>query len=397
MIEAKRIQHITEYYFSKKLREVEELNANGAQVLNLGIGNPDQPPPVEAIDRLRMFALLGDANGYQSYKGAPTLREAIVTWMEKYYGTAFDSGAEILPLMGSKEGIMHISQAFVDPGDEVFIPNPGYPTYTSVSSIVGAKIVEYSIVPGVNIDLEEIVQKISPKTKIFWLNMPHMPTGEKPNKETLQQLVYLAKSNGFIIVNDNPYSTILTDEYFSIFQLTGARDVCLELNSLSKSHNMAGWRIGWLAGKQTLIEAVLKVKSNMDSGMFLPIQRAAITALAMPEDWIHELNQEYAIRRVHAWNILDTLNCSYSKNSAGMFVWAKVPDKYPSGEALADELLHETGVFITPGIVFGSNGERHIRISLCSPEEELKEALNRIENLKHIKDENNKRMVTLAG
>ncbi|NRA10567.1 MAG: aminotransferase class I/II-fold pyridoxal phosphate-dependent enzyme [Crocinitomicaceae bacterium] len=364
MKEAKRIQNIKEYYFSKKLKEVAGLRANGVDVLNLGIGNPDQPPPVEAINQLRLSALFSDSNGYQSYRGMPELREAISTWMKKRYDVNMNPDTEILPLMGSKEGIMHISQAFIDPEDEVLIPNPGYPTYKAVSSIVGAETLEYSIEPDVMIDLEALARQISPKTKIFWLNAPHMPTGETPNKEVLQQLIYLAQANDFIIVNDNPYSTILTDEYFSIFQLEGAKEVCLELNSLSKSHNMAGWRIGWVAGNSKLINSVLKVKSNMDSGMYLPLQTAAVRALNVYEEWINELNQEYAVRRSVVWEILDVLNCSYQKNTVGMFVWAKVPDDYSSSEDLSDYLLHEVGVFVAPGIVFGSNGKKYIRVSM---------------------------------
>ena len=395
MKQARRLDHIEEYYFSRKLREVASLNSNGANVLNLGIGNPDQPPPIEVIQKLHIASLYGQANGYQGYKGVSELRSAIAQWTEKIYGVELNPEDEILPLMGSKEGIMHISQAFVNPDDEVLIPNPGYPTYRSVTEIIQAKVVEYDIISNQNLDMQSVAAKITNNTKILWLNMPNMPTGEAPNRKVLQELIYLAKAEGFLIVNDNPYSTILTSDYFSIFQLEHAKDVCLELNSLSKSHNMAGWRVGWVSGRKELIEIILKVKSNMDSGMYWPIQQAAVVALKQSEEWIQELNLNYKIRRLLVWKILDELGCSYSREAVGMFVWATIPDHYASGEMLTDYLLHEVGVFVTPGSVFGSNGNRQIRISLCSSEEELNEAIIRIENHKYLKNEN-KKIVAIA-
>ncbi|MDX2362168.1 MAG: aminotransferase class I/II-fold pyridoxal phosphate-dependent enzyme [Crocinitomicaceae bacterium] len=379
---AKRLNKIVEYYFSKKLKQVSEMNAKGANIINLGIGNPDQPPPEEVLNELHLTSLLGDANGYQSYRGLLELREAIASWSERVYGISLDAEREILPMMGSKEGIMHISQAFVNPSDEVLIPNPGYPTYRAVSNIVEAEVLSYDVIPNESIDLDQVERRTSKKTKILWLNFPHMPTGQAPNKENLQKLIYLAKEKGFLIVNDNPYSTILTDDYFSIFQLDEAKSVCLELNSLSKSHNMAGWRIGWLSGRRELIDAVLLVKSNMDSGMYKPLQLAAAKALKLDLNWIEELNVIYSERQKHAFQILDSLECECDAHGVGLFVWASIPNRWSSGEELTEFLLHEASVFITPGFVFGSNGERFIRISLCTPIELLKEALGRIQQLK---------------
>lgn len=382
MKEANRLEGIHEYYFSKKLREVVEMNKQGADVLNLGIGNPDLMPPEEAMNELGRSSLLAHSHGYQSYKGIDEFRGAIADWSNGIYGIELNPSTEILPMIGSKEGIMHVSQAFVNAGDEVLVPNPGYPTYRSVSEIVGAKTIEYSIVPETGIDMEEIISLVSDRTKILWLNFPHMPTGIAANRSTLRKLIELAKEKNFLIVNDNPYSTILAEEYFSIFQLEGAKEVCLELNSLSKSHNMAGWRVGWLAGKELLINSVLKVKSNMDSGMFRPIQEASIKALKVQEDWIQELNLEYKKRRLVAWKILDELTCEYDQSAVGLFIWARIPDHYSEVEELTEDLLHKAYVFITPGFIFGSNGNRYIRISLCTSEGKLESALKRILKLK---------------
>lgn len=390
---ANRIQHVEEYYFSKKLKEVQRLKDKGAPILNFGIGNPDQPPPEEALNKLRQASLYGQANGYQGYKGTDGLRESMQKWMWRFYEVSLLANSEILPLMGSKEGIMQISQAFINPEDEVLIPNPGYPTYGSVASMMGAKTVSYTITPDDGIQYEALENLVTDKTKILWLNMPHMPTGEKPNREVLQKLIDLALERNFLIVNDNPYSTILTEDYFSIFQLVGAKKVCLELNSLSKSYNMAGWRIGWVSGREELIDTVLKVKSNMDSGMYWPIQQGAKQALRLSNQWFRELNDVYRSRREVLWELLDKIGCSYSKQSVGMFVWAKIPSEYKNGEELSDQLLHDHGIFMTPGRVFGTNGERYIRASLCASEQELKIALNRIVYHLKLKENDNKQLV----
>jgi len=380
--EANRLNTVAEYYFSKKLREIAELNEKGADIINLGIGNPDLPPPTAVVEELK--GLLSDANvhGYQSYKGIPELRNAISNWSNRIYNIELDATTEILPLVGSKEGIMHISQAFVNAGDEVLVPNPGYPTYSSVSNLVGAKVLTYDAQDP----MKDIISLVNEKTKIVWVNFPHMPTGARPNKEALQQLIDLARQWSFIIVNDNPYSTILTREYFSIFQLAGAKEVCLELNSLSKSHNMAGWRLGWLAGREELINSVLKVKSNMDSGMFLPVQKAAVKALEVDTTWIEQLNEVYIERRKIVWDLLGQLGCGYEKKQVGLFIWARIPEEVTTAEELIEELLNEAKVFITPGFIFGSNGNKYIRISLCNSKEKLALALSRIINLKKKSD-----------
>ena len=377
--EAKRLNSIHEYYFSQKLRQIAGMNLLGDRVINLGIGSPDMDPDQQVIEALIECASQQGINGYQSYKGIAELRKAIADWTQDLYKTIVDSETEILPLMGSKEGIMHISLAFVNEGDIVLVPNPGYPTYTSVSNIVGAKIITYDITPENGIDFAQI-EKITNehKVKIMWINFPHMPTGLKADKEELRKLIDLASKKKFLLVNDNPYSTILTDEYISVFQLQGAKEVCLELNSLSKSHNMAGWRIGWVSGNAELIDTVLKVKSNMDSGMFLPLQKAAVTALKTGRNKIESINEEYKKRRIIAWEIFDLLGCSYSKTTGGMFVWGKIEENELSSNDYSEKLLAESKVFITPGFVFGTNGENYLRISLCSKQNILQEALNRL-------------------
>ena len=356
------------------------MNKSGDLVLNLGIGNPDLSPPTKVIESLNQWAMTENVHGYQSYRGIPELRAAIADWCSRIYDINLDPATEILPLVGSKEGIMHISQAFVNQGDSVLIPNPGYPTYKSVSNLVQAELLEYTICNVNGIDIDEISKLIQPNTKIVWINFPHMPTGLKICKHTLGKLIQLAEKNNFIIVNDNPYSTILTDEFFSIFQIEGAKNVCLELNSLSKSHNMAGWRIGWVSGNPKLIDTILKVKSNMDSGMFLPLQKAAISAFYVPDSWITSINAAYLERRFIAWKILDLLGCNYSKESTGLFVWAQIPQSYKSADHFSNQILNETKVFITPGFIFGSEGNLFIRISLCSSTTILNNALNNIKS-----------------
>lgn len=383
MIEpAKRINSVEEYYFSKKLAEVRSLETPELKVINLGIGSPDQAPSGETIEALISSAKNPAHHGYQNYKGIPALRKGIADFSKRLYNTELDPENMILPLMGSKEGIMHISMAFVNEGDEVLIPDPGYPTYSSVSNLVGGKIKTYELKEELNwgIDLEALRKSDLSKVKIMWVNFPHMPTGRIASREELKELIDLAKENNFLIVNDNPYSMILNDRPMSILSLDGASEVALELNSLSKSHNMAGWRIGWVAGKKEYIDAILKVKSNMDSGMFLGLQHAAVEALKNGKAWFTSLNTVYLERRKAANRILDSLECSYAERQSGLFVWAKVPDRIPDVEKWIDELLYGTKVFITPGFIFGETGKRFIRISLCSPVETLNEAHNRIKN-----------------
>ena len=381
IIEAKRLNKVSEYYFSKKLREINEINQKGIQVINLGIGSPDLEPPKVVINELKTWSSQNNVHGYQRYNGIPELRLAIKEWSKKVYDIDLNADTEILPLMGSKEGIYHITQAFVNTGDKVLVPMLGYPTYRSVSNLAQAIVAEYSIKSDGSFDLDELSSLLSGNTKVLWLNYPHMPTGTPANKKAITQLIALANENGCIVINDNPYSTLLTDDYFSIFQIDGAKENCLELNSLSKSHNMSGWRIGWVSGKTELIQSILKVKSNMDSGMFLPIQKAAISALNVSTDWIKQLNLIYSERRKVVWKILDELNCSYSKNNVGLFVWARIPDRSDSGEIWTNEILDKAKVFITPGFIFGTSGNKFIRVSLCNSTDVLGEALNRINNL----------------
>ncbi len=377
---ANRLSEVQEYYFSKKLKEIRELNASGKNIINLGIGSPDLAPSSETIGALIETAEQTNSHGYQSYTGIPELRNSISSWMASTYGVDFRDEDEILPLMGSKEGIMHISMAFLNPGDKVLVPNPGYPTYTSVSKLMDADIEFYDLDEqnDWNIDVSRLREKDLSKVKLLWLNYPHMPTGARADVHILQELITLANEKGFLIVNDNPYSLILNPTPRSIFNLEGAKDVCLELNSLSKSHNMAGWRIGWLSGSKEYISTVLRVKSNMDSGMFLGLQKAAVQALSNPMHWHEDQNNIYAKRRKLIEEIFDYLQVKYNPNSVGMFVWAKVPNSVDSVEKFVDDILHKANVFITPGFIFGSNGERYIRASLCASQETIKEALIRI-------------------
>lgn len=378
---AKRIAAVEEYYFSKKLAEVRGLDTPELQVINLGIGSPDMAPSPSAIHALTESAQNPANHGYQNYKGIPQLRKGIADFYKRTYSVSLDTETMILPLMGSKEGIMHISMAFVNEGEEVLIPDPGYPTYSSVTNLVGGKIRTYALKEELKwgIDIEELKKNDLSKVKIMWINFPHMPTGRIASREELKALVDLARENNFLIVNDNPYSLILNDQPMSILSIEGAEDVALELNSLSKSHNMAGWRIGWVAGKKELIEAVLKVKSNMDSGMFLGLQHAAVEALQSSDQWFTDLNKIYTDRRTAAHKILDVLGCSYERKQSGLFVWAKVPASMENVEKFIDEILYSTKVFITPGFIFGEAGLRYIRISLCSRIDKMNEAVDRIE------------------
>jgi len=378
---ANRIANVEEYYFSRKLAEVRGLDSPELRVINLGIGSPDQAPSAATIDALNTSAKNPAHHGYQNYKGIPQLRKGIAEFYKTVYDVSIDPESMILPLMGSKEGIMHIAMAFVNEGDEVLIPNPGYPTYSSVATLVGARLRPYALREDLDwgIDLEALKKSDLSKVKIMWVNFPHMPTGRTASREELKALVDLAREHKFLIVNDNPYSLILNSEPISILSIEGADEVALELNSLSKSHNMAGWRIGWVAGRKEYVEAVLKVKSNMDSGMFLGLQHAAVEALKNGSEWFTALNKVYGERKKVALSLLDVLGCSYSEKQSGLFVWAKAPKAIVDVEKWIDEILYGTKVFITPGFIFGDAGNRYIRISLCCTVEMLNEALKRIE------------------
>jgi aspartate/methionine/tyrosine aminotransferase len=378
---ADRIAHVEEYYFSRKLAEVRSLDTAELRVINLGIGSPDQAPAPETIDALTESARNPANHGYQSYKGIPQLRKAIAEFYQRTYHVNLDPEQMILPLMGSKEGIMHITMAYVNAGDEVLIPNPGYPTYSSVATLVGARLRPYALREDLDwgIDLEALRNSDLSRVKLMWINFPHMPTGRTATVGELKALVDLAREHRFLIVNDNPYSMILNDTPISILGIPGAEEVALELNSLSKSHNMAGWRIGWVAGARQYVDEVLKVKSNMDSGMFLGLQHAAVRALQSGKEWFTSLNQLYSGRKAAAQRILEVLGCDYAEKQAGLFVWAKAPEHIPDVERWIDEILYGTKVFITPGFIFGEAGRRYIRISLCCTEEALNEARQRIE------------------
>ncbi len=377
---AKRIERVEEYYFSKKLKEIREMNAKGLDVINLGIGSPDLPPSAEVIEVLNINSRLSGNHGYQSYTGIPELRNAFASWYSRYYGVELDPASEILPLMGSKEGIMHISMAFLNPGDIVLIPNPGYPAYRSASELLGAEVQEYSLLEENNWipDITSLENNLRKGTKLMWINYPNMPTGQKGNPELFIKLIDFARRNNILIVNDNPYSFILNDQPSSLLSINGAKDVMIELNSLSKSHNMAGWRIGMAAGKSEFIQYILRVKSNMDSGMFKPLQLAAVKALESDIDWHQEQNEIYSRRRDKIRKIFDLLNCEYDTEQTGMFIWARIPDDSESGENFAERILQNAKVFITPGFIFGSNGSKFIRASLCQPVEVIEQATKRI-------------------
>ena len=383
---ADRISNVREYYFSKKLKEIAKLNAEGKDIISLGIGSPDMPPSEQTIEALCDDARKADAHGYQSYIGIPELRQAFATFYKKNFGVELNQANEIQPLMGSKEGVMHISLAFLNKGDEVLVPNPGYPTYSSVSNIVEAKIINYDLDEnnGWQPDFEKLEAMDLSRVKLMWVNYPNMPTGARATKELFEKLVDFGRRHNIIIVNDNPYSFILNNEKLSILSIPDAKDICIELNSLSKSHNMPGWRMAMVASNPQFIEWILRIKSNMDSGMFRPIQKAAVTAMSNDDEWHEKHNIElYAKRRALAEEIMTTLGCSFDKDQVGMFLWGKIPSKYESSAELADRVLYDARVFITPGFIFGSNGEKYVRISLCSKEDKLQNALDRIkENIK---------------
>ena len=379
---SKRLEGIGEYYFSQKLREIDELNKQGKNIINLGIGSPDQPPHPDVIKVLHEESSKSNVHGYQSYKGSPVLRKAVSDWYKKWYDVELDPDTEILPLIGSKEGIMHICMTYLNKGDEVLVPDPGYPTYRSAVKLAGGKCVEYKLTEKNNYqpDFDKLEKKNLKKVKLMFVNYPQMPTGQLPSKELFEKLVAFGKANDILIIHDNPYSFILNEIPMSLLSIEGAKDYVIELNSLSKSHNMAGWRVGMLCGAKERIEEVLRFKSNMDSGMFLPVQLAAAKALTLGKEWHDEVNKMYKERREKVFELLDLLKCRYSKKQAGLFVWAKVPAKYKDGYALSDDLLYNANVFITPGGIFGSAGDKYVRVSLCSTVEKISESIDRIKN-----------------
>lgn len=380
---ADRLSGVSEYYFSKKLKEVAQMNAEGKDVISLGIGSPDMPPSEETVATLCREAQNPNGHGYMPYVGIPELRQAFANWYKKWYQVELDAKSEIQPLIGSKEGILHVTLAFVNPGDQVLVPNPGYPTYTSLSRILGAEIVNYDLKEenGWMPDFDALEQMDMSRVKLMWTNYPNMPTGANATPELYEKLVNLARRKGIVIVNDNPYSFILNDKPLSILSIPGAKDCCIEFNSMSKSHNMPGWRIGMLASNAEFVQWILKVKSNIDSGMYRAMQLAAATALQAEQDWYDGNNRNYRNRRKIAGEIMDVLGCTYDEKQVGMFLWGKIPDKYTDVEELTERILHQARVFITPGFIFGSNGKRYIRISLCCKDDKLAEALRRIKEI----------------
>lgn len=377
---ADRVYNIKEYYFSKKLREVAEMNARGLDVISLGVGGPDRMPHSSVIETLCHTAQQSDVHSYQPYTGIRELRTAFADWYGRHYSVRLDPDSEILPLNGSKEGVLDISMAFLNPGDGVLVPDPGYPTYTSVSKLLGADIYTYNLTEENDWlpDFDELEKLPLDKIKLMWVNYPHMPTGRRATSETFEKLVAFGRRHGIVIAQDNAYSFILNDKPLSILATEGAGDIALELNSLSKSHNMAGWRMGMIAGNATFINWILKVKSNLDSGQFRAVQQAATRALTVGDEWYTTLNEQYARRRQIAEQIMDTLGCRFDPSQRGLFLWGRVPDTYECGETLADKVLYEARVFITPGFIFGKNGNRYVRISLCATDEKMNEALSRI-------------------
>lgn len=380
IIPARRVQSVSEYYFSRKLKEVAEMNAAGKDVISLGVGSPDLPPSEEAIEIFCEHIMRPDEHGYQPYVGIPELRKAFADWYNTWYGVELNPQTEIQPLIGSKEGILHISLTFLNPRDGVLIPNPGYPTYSSVSNLAEAKLIPYDLQEELNWqpDFEALEQMDLSGVKLMWVNYPNMPTGANATVELYEKLVAFGRKHGIVICNDNPYSFILNEQPLSILSIPGAREICIELNSMSKSHNMPGWRMAMLASNPQFVQWILKVKSNIDSGQFKPMQYAAVEALRAPASWYAGMNEVYRSRRELAEQIMQALNCTYDENQVGMFLWGKIPAHIAGSEALADQVLYEANVFLTPGFIFGNRGERYIRISLCCKNEALKEALNRI-------------------
>lgn len=382
---ASRLDAVQEYYFSRKLKEVARLNAEGQDIISLAIGSPDQPPSPQTIDKLCEVAHDPSAHGYQPTMGTMELRKAMADFYHRWYGVEVDAASEVQPLIGSKEGILHITLAFVNPGDEVLVPNPGYPTYTSLSKILGAKVVNYNLDEdnGWQPDFEELERRDLSRVKLMWTNYPNMPTGGDARMETYRKLVDFARRHDIVVVNDNPYSFILNEHPLSLLQVEGAKDCCIELNSMSKGYNMPGWRVGMCVSNPQFISWILKIKSNIDSGTFRGLQLAAAEALTTnTEEWHREYNiNVYRRRREIAERIMQALDCTYDDSQVGMFLWGKIADKYANAEQLTERVLHEARVFITPGFIFGSNGERYVRISLCAQDDKMQEALRRIGGL----------------
>lgn len=380
IVPADRVNAIKEYYFSRKLRELARLNSEGADIISLGIGGPDRAPAAEVIETMQREVAVESNHSYQSHNGLPELRRAFADWYIDKYGVALDPATEIQPLIGSKEGILHLSLTFLNPGDGVLVPDPGYPTYTSVSRLIGAEIFTYDLTEegGWLPDFDALERLPLDRIKLMWVNYPHMPTGRRATHETFERLISFGRRHGIVIAHDNPYSFILNREPQSILQVEGAKDVAIELNSLSKSHNMAGWRVAMAASNPTFISWLLKVKSNIDSGQFKPVMLAAAKALAADDKWYDELYDVYAERRVIAEEIMNELGCTFDHAQSGMFLWGRIPDSMTSGEWLADELFYKAKVFIAPGFIFGRNGERYVRISLCAKPDKLRESLERI-------------------
>ncbi len=382
---ANRLNTVSEYYFSRKLKEVATLNSHGADIISLAIGSPDMPPSPETLDTLCREARKTDAHGYQPTAGIPQLRQAMARFYQRWYGVDLDPASEIQPLIGSKEGILHVTLAFVNPGDGVLVPNPGYPTYTSLSNLLGARIVNYDLMEndGWQPDFDQLEQMDLTGIRLMWTNYPNMPTGGRARRDTYERLVRFAREHDIVVVNDNPYSFILNEgEKLSILQIPGAKDCCIEFNSMSKSHNMPGWRVGMLATNATFVSWILKVKSNIDSGTFRALQLAAAQAYDNTDTWHTEANiATYSRRRAMAMEIMDILHCTYDTDQTGMFLWGRIPEHYDNVEQLTERVLHEARVFITPGFIFGSNGNRHIRISLCAKDEKFSEAVERIRAL----------------
>lgn len=377
---AGRLKYTDEYYFSKKLREIEEMNREGAKVLNLAIGSPDLPPPSIVIETLIKEVQNPDSHGYQNYKGILPLRQAIATWYNRHYGVSLNADTEILPLLGSKEGVMHICMTYLEEGDECLIPNPGYPTYQSAVKISGAKAISYELKEENNWlpDLKELEKQNLDKVKMMWINYPHMPTGSNATQAFFEELIAFAKKHDILICHDNPYSFILNEKPISILSIPGSKEIAIELNSLSKTFNMAGWRMGMLIASEVRISEILRFKSNMDSGMFLPLQKAAAQALSVSDEWYLSQNKIYESRREKVYELLDLLGCKYSTNQVGLFVWASIPISYPDGYALSDEVLQSSRVFITPGGIFGTAGDKYVRVSLCNDEAVLEVAIERL-------------------
>ena len=383
IVPARRVGSVQEYYFSRKLKEVAEMNAAGKNVINLGVGSPDLPPSDDTIEALCQHARRADEHGYQPYVGIPELRQGFAGWYKRWYGVELDPRTEIQPLIGSKEGILHISLAFLNPGDGVLVPNPGYPTYSSVSKLVEANLIPYDLKEelGWQPDFEELEKMDLTNVKLMWTNYPNMPTGANASRELYERLVAFGRKHGIVVCNDNPYSFILNDHPLSILSVPGAKEVCIELNSMSKAHNMPGWRMAMLASNARFVQWVLKVKSNIDSGQFKPMQYAAVEALSAPKEWYDRMNEVYRSRRDLAGQIMRALGCEYDKRQVGMFLWGRIPDSAKSSEAVADKVLYEATVCLTPGFIFGSRGDRYIRISLCCKNETLAEALRRIQEI----------------